>query len=634
MPDSRSVAFPPARFALFDNRLDAGACSLLLEDGIDRITCARRQDMVATFARIEAAAAAGHAIAIDAAYELAHWLEPAVGPDPADAPPVRLEAHVFARASRLDAEAVTTWLAARALPGPSGLGGLATDLDGDAYCAAVERILRDIRDGVCYQANLTRRLSLDWFGDPVALYAKLRAAQPVRHAVLLDIGARQLLSLSPELFFSRAGDRVTCRPMKGTAARSARPEEDAALGRGLAASAKDRAENVMIVDLLRNDLGRVARTGSVRVERLFDVEAYPTVWQMTSTITAQAPGVPLEALFRALFPCGSVTGAPKLKAMQVIAREERSPRGTYCGALGYLLPGGDCAFNVPIRTLVLDAGHDADADADGQAATTRPARRFGRGIYGVGSGIVADSVPEAELAECRLKTAFLSRIDPGFGLIESMRLDPDDAALFPLLDAHLDRLAGSAAHFGFRFDRDAVRTAALAHGAAHAHRGRCKTRLVLDHGGGVVLESEPVGGAPGADATVLLSDVVLDSRDPLRRHKTTARDDYDAGLRAALQRPGGFDVLFANENGLVVEGGRSNLFARIDGVWRTPPLADGVLPGVMRARLLVDRSLGAVEQSIPVADLARADALLASNAVRGAVRVRYGGRLDAGAQAT
>jgi para-aminobenzoate synthetase/4-amino-4-deoxychorismate lyase len=625
MRDSRSAARPPARFALFDNRLDARAGSLLLEDGVDRIACSRPQDVAATFALIEAAAAAGHAVAIDASYELGYWLEPAAGPGPRNAPAVRLEAHVFARTSRLDADAVTGWLTARALAGPSGLGGLVADLDGEAYCAAVERILRDIRDGVCYQANLTRRLALDWFGDPVALYAKLRAAQPVRHAVLLDSGTRLVLSLSPELFFSRTGDRVTCRPMKGTAARSARPDEDAALGRGLAASAKDRAENVMIVDLLRNDLGRVARTGSVRVERLFDVEAYPTVWQMTSTITAQAPRASLETLFRALFPCGSVTGAPKLKAMQVIAREERSPRGTYCGALGYLLPGGDCAFNVPIRTLVLDA---AGSD-DKEMPTPHSGRRFGRGVYGVGSGIVADSVPEAELAECRLKTAFLSRIDPGFGLIESMRLDPEDAQHFALLEAHLDRLANSAAHFGFRFDRDAVRAAALAHGAAHAHRGRCKTRLVLDHGGGVALASEPVGDPLVANATVLLSEIVLDSRDPLRRHKTTVRQDYDAGLRAALQRPGGFDALFANENGFVVEGGRSNLFARIDGVWRTPPLADGVLPGIMRARLLADRSLGAVERSITVADLERADALLATNAVRGAVRVRYGGRLDA-----
>lgn len=383
--------------------------------------------------------------------------------------------------------------------------------------------------------------------------------------------------------------------MKGTAKRGVTPEADDAQRSALLASEKERAENVMIVDLLRSDLGRLAEPGKVHVESLCDVEAYPTLWQMVSTISAELPGVRLCELFRALFPCGSITGAPKIRAMQRIAELEATSRGLYTGALGWLAPGGDCRFNVAIRTLELEPG--------------------GRGRLGVGGGIVIDSDPANEYAECFLKARFLTACDPGFTLIETMRLESGE---FPLKRLHLERLEASSRALGFRCDLPAI-SAALADQSSSCSARVCRVRLSLAHDG-----SCRITAAPMADETrswlVVLADEKLDAAEYLLRHKTTARSRYDAVL--AGLGPDVFDAIFFNARDEVCEGARSNVFVERDGVLLTPPLACGLLPGVMRRHLLeTGRAVECVLTRDDVLGTARAR-LYVANALRGLMAVR------------
>ncbi|MGB8301089.1 MAG: aminodeoxychorismate synthase component I, partial [Azonexus sp.] len=310
-------------------------------------------------------------------YELGYLLEPATAPTGwtahADRPLARFWR--FQRCIEMDAVSADAWLVARVDEQPAGVGGIASAVDEKRHAAAVDRIRDYISAGDCYQANFTFPLTFEWFGQPLALYARLRERQPVRYGGFLGNADRGIVSLSPELFLKRQGDLVVTRPMKGTLAR----REPAAR---LLASVKDRAENLMIVDLLRNDLGRVAKNGSVKVDALFTIEDYPSLWQMVSEISALVPGLGLAAILRALFPCGSITGAPKIRATQILAALESEPRGLYTGAFGWIAPDGDFCLNVAIRTLELALD------------------RTGR--MGVGSGIVADSGAAAEWQEAQL----------------------------------------------------------------------------------------------------------------------------------------------------------------------------------------------------------------------------------------
>ncbi|MFZ5512159.1 MAG: aminodeoxychorismate synthase component I [Pseudomonadota bacterium] len=595
-----------APFALFDDSLTppAEARCLLLADFEYSIETRGPEEVAVAFARMEAALAAGRHLAIEACYELGYWLEAKLRGLARPGSRPLLAAHVFGRAHPLDGAQVAQLLAEHiaTLDVRSricGVADLQPAMDEADYLAAVARILDYIRAGDCYQVNFTFPLSLRHYGSPVALYARLRRAQPVRHGALLHLPGRDLLSLSPELFVARRGRRLTARPMKGTAPRRADPRADAQQARRLAESDKERAENVMIVDLIRNDLGRLARPGSVRVERLFEVEAYPSVWQMTSTVSAEAPHAGLEQVFRALFPCGSVTGAPKIRAMEIAAELERGPRGVYTGALGHAAPGGDFSLNVAIRTLVLEGD--------------------GSGCLGVGSGIVADSRPELELAECRLKAAFLTGIEADFQLIETLLLDTTDPHLYPLLDDHLQRLAGSARYFGFAWDPQALRATLLARGRA-AGPGRHRVRLLLDKAGNPRIEAAPLPAGDEEELAVVLARRTVDSRDLFRYHKTTVRHDYEAEL---AQLPAGvFDALFCNERGELCEGARSNLYLSLGGVLHTPPVSAGLLDGVMRRRLLRSQPLPIVERTLHPEDLARAEAVYISNGVRGLRRVR------------
>ena len=491
----------------------------------------------------------------------------------------------FADCRILDAPGAEAWLLAQVAEATAGVLNVQPAIDEKTYTAAVHGIQSLISAGDCYQVNFTFPLAFDWFGSPLALYARLRRQQPVRYGGFVGDGAQGIVSLSPELFLEKCGDKLSTRPMKGTAPRTAAPET-------LRDSIKDRAENLMIVDLLRNDLGRVAENGSVRVERLFEIEDYPTVWQMVSEVSAEVPGRSLEDILRALFPCGSITGAPKIRAMQIAGELENGPRGLYTGALGWLAPNGDFRLNVAIRTLQLAADY--------------------RGSLGVGSGIVADSRADAEWRECLLKARFLTDCDPGIQLIETMRLE---AGVLHRCERHLARLANSADALGFSFVRDRL-DAVL---AVLPSTGKWRVRLTLNKAG--VFEATPfaLNDEPAGPRFACLADTAIDSSYPLRRHKTTDRVLYDAALAEVMADASLFDVVFLNERGEVVEGARSNVFVERDGLLLTPPLASGALPGILREELL---ATGRAREAILMpADLA--DGFWLGNSLRGLIRVSW-----------
>ena len=468
-----------------------------------------------------------------------------------------------------------------------GIGGITPSCSVEEHRDALRRIAAWIEAGDCYQVNFTYALSFNWWGHPLALYAALRARQPVRHGGLLRTRDQTVLSLSPELFLAREGERVWVRPMKGTAPRATDAEH-------LRLSSKNRAENLMIVDLLRNDLGKVAETGSVQVESLFEIEDYPTVWQMVSQVGAKVAGKDAADLLAAMFPCGSVTGAPKLRAMQIIDALETLPRGLYTGAFGLVRPGGDFCLNVPIRTLELDCD--------------------GRGKMGVGSGVVADSDPDAEWRECVLKAEFLSDFDPGLLLIETLRREN---GVYPRLDGHLQRLASSATWLGFICDRADVER--QLHALPNA--GTERVRLALDKQGRVDLRATPLDPEPQITRFALLAQERIDAHHPLRRHKTSFRAPYDRALASLAGNPSLFDCVFLNQEGEVVEGARSNVFVERDGQLLTPPLSSGALPGVLRAELLAAGR--AIEASLTLADLS--SGFWMGNALRGLIQVRLRG---------
>ncbi len=419
------------------------------------------------------------------------------------------------------------------------------------YEQALARVKAHIEAGDIYQANLTFQAEIATAGDPMALYAGLRRRAKAGHGALVFTGEHWILSLSPELFFTLAEGEVTTRPMKGTAPAGSNPEH-------LRVDPKQRAENLMIVDLLRNDLSRVARPGSVKVPELFAVEHYPTVLQMTSTVTAdleESVG-PVE-LVEAIFPCGSITGAPKIRAMEIISRLETAPRGVYCGAIGFIQADGSAAFNVAIRTLTLKE----------RETTAR---------LGLGSGIVADSEAGDEWRECLAKGRFVAT-ERSFDLIETMGFDPHDGIVD--LDSHLTRMKASAQAFGFPFDRHDARNELQ---AATFRAGPSKVRLLLSRSGAMAIELRPMEPPPIEPIDVAIAPLPVSPTDFRLAHKTTDRGFYDEARMAA----GTWEVLFEDKEGFLTEGSFSNIFVERQGRLLTPPLSRGVLPGLLRQRLI------------------------------------------------
>jgi len=468
------------------------------------------------------------------------------------------------------------------------------------YTAAVDRVRHHIGEGDVYQINYTAPVDFRLDGDPRVLYRRLRQRQHVPYGAYLNLGDRQILSCSPELFFRRDQERVVTRPMKGTLRRGRTAAEDRTLQDRLAADPKNRAENLMIVDLLRNDLSVCCEPGSVRVPSLYTTEPYDTVTQMTSTVEGTLrPDQDVAAVLRALFPCGSVTGAPKRRAMRLIRTLEAEPRGVYCGAIGMIGPE-TATFNVAIRTAVLNGEE---------------------GRMGVGSGVVWDSEPEAEYEECTLKTQFLTPsaasaqiADPDHDprLIETMRFD---GIQVPMLDRHVERLAESAAYFGYPFDEARFRR--------HVDRATTGTepgamltvRATLDRWGRVSVSTAPLPEARDEPWSLVVADQRVDRTDPLFYHKTTHRRVYDQALAAAREQ-GADEALLLNQDGEVTEGTYSNLFVQTGERLVTPPVDSGLLAGVYRDYVL-DAQPQAEEQVLTLDDLHAADALFCCNGLRG-----------------
>ena len=472
------------------------------------------------------------------------------------------------------------------------VSGWTPSIDRGRYLDAIRRIKALIADGDTYQLNFTFRLRAPFAGDAGRLFGDLVAAQQGPWSAFIDLGSAAICSASPELFFTLEDGRLECRPMKGTAPRGLSSSADRAAADALHQSAKNRSENVMIVDLVRNDLGRVAVTGSVDVRSLFDVEQYPQQWQMTSTIAADAGEASIADIFAALFPSGSVTGAPKHRSMEILGTLEDSPRGIYTGAIGLIAPGGRAHFNVAIRTVVID-------------------RSAARAEFGVGSGVVWESSDRDEYEECRVKAAILTKRLPPFDLLETLAWTPGRG--YVLLERHLARLGASAGYFGWAYDPDEVR-ASLASAVA-ARTTPARVRLLVDSAGRSRCETADL--PPCVPRwTAALAAVPIDVDDVLLYHKTTQRETYTT---ARASRPDADTVLLWNGRGEVTESPEANLIAEFAGRRVTPPVESGLLPGTLRAELLAAKLVS--EERILSGDLPRAERLWLVNSVRGWIPV-------------
>ena len=563
-----------APFVLIDDARPGGRA--LLYDSPEEIIEARAPGEVsAALERLRGRHAAGFI-----AYEAGYALEPKLAPIAAEAGEGRLPLLWFALSGAPRDINAAEWL-------PDGAGawaGAPRPLVGERdYKAGVERVLEHIFAGDVYQANLTFAAEVATAGSPAALYAGLRRRARAGHCALIFTGAHWILSLSPELFFTVEDGRITTRPMKGTAAPDSDPE-------ALRSDPKQRAENLMIVDLLRNDLSRVAEPGTVKVPELFAVERYPTVLQMTSTVTARLDrGRDAIDLIRAIFPCGSITGAPKIRAMEILHGLEREPRSVYCGAIGRVAPDGEAAFNVAIRTLTLKVG----------AAVAR---------LGLGAGIVADSRPGAEWIECLAKGAFVAD-QRRFDLIETMKFDPF-TGIFEL-DRHLARMKRSADALGFAFDRHEARNELQ---AATFRAGPSRVRMMLSRSGALAIELRPLPEPPAEPVEAALAPLPVEPNDFRLAHKTSDRGFYDE----ARDRSGAFELLFHDRDGFLTEGSFTSLFVERSGKLLTPRIERGLLSGILREKLLADGE--AVEADLKVEDLA--GGFLLGNSVRGLLRAR------------
>lgn len=597
-PTRRGGARLEETFVLLDNSVGRGAPSLLFSEPTEIVSAATPEAVAEALQRLEAGTAAGLHAAGFLSYELGYVLEPKLAPllpEGRTAPLIWFG--LYGPPREMSESEVDHWLATHTRSGSYQFTSVTCAWDQDEYEARFAAVQDKIRAGDIYQLNLTFKARFRLEGSPLTFYRDMRRRQRVAYGGIVDTGEITVLSASPELFIEKEGRVVSTRPMKGTAPRAGTPEADAEARRVLSSDVKQRAENLMIVDLMRNDLGRIADVGSVGVTDLFTVETFRTLHQMTSGVRATLKdGVGLADLIRAIFPPGSVIGAPKIRAMELIRDYETEPRGVYCGAIGHITPEGGALFNVAIRTPVIFRG--------------------GRGEMGIGSGVVYDSVGSTEYAECLLKMKFLTDPPKSFELIETLLHEAGSG--FWLLEGHLARLKASAAYFGYAYDEDKVR-AALDHAVAGRPEARLRVRLLLaEDGATTVTVAEQPAQPPGAVMRYVVSDTRLDSSNAFLFHKTTRRELYDREWQHYAETRGADEVLYLNERGELAEGSRTNVFVERGGVLLTPPLTSGLLPGVLRSELI--RSGKAREAVLAPDDLARADAVFLGNSVRGLVR--------------
>ncbi|NTU52566.1 MAG: aminodeoxychorismate synthase component I [Chlorobiaceae bacterium] len=571
--------------------------SLFFSDPVETLMLFSGDDISVWFGQLESWLEKGFCLAGWLGYEAGYLLDPALldGALPGDERRLLGWFGVYGSPERFDRQTVE---AEDALASKRGctISGFSFEFDEEEYYRRIERIREEIAAGNVYQVNFTGRCRFTFDGAVESLYVAMKRRQPSPWSAWLNTGDRVVLSFSPELFFVRDGRVIETMPMKGTAPRRKRPEEDLAEKIGLSRCEKNRAENLMIVDLLRNDLGRLCTTGSVQVSGLFETQSYPTLHQMVSTVRGELrKTTPLHGLFRALFPSGSVTGAPKVRAMKLVRVLESSLRGVYTGAVGFMLPGGRMAFNVAIRTIELHGKS---------------------GLYGTGSGIVWDSDAQQEYRECMLKTAILTGlVSEGVeGLFETILWIGGTCLL---RDDHLDRLVSSASALGFSYSPDDLKAALeIKERALRTIGGRHRVRLTLHRDGSMEIVSEPLMYERySTPVTLCIAAERVDSRDSRLRYKTIARERFDRALGEAIDQ-GCREVLFLNEREEVTEGAISNILVRIDGIWYTPPESCGLLNGVYRRYFLRTRPW-IRERLITLDELYRAESVMICNSLRG-----------------
>ena len=589
--------------SVLPDRTDAR--SFVFVDAVDVIRAHRVAEVIPALVRAQVCLERGYYVAGYVAYESAPAFLPVPARDPYDGPTHLVWLGVYD--TPIVAQRSGTNVPRVERDQELTVGQVEPEINRNRFRRALGRIRSYLERGHTYQVNYTFPIEGRFDGSAIDLYARLRTSQPVPYSSFVRHNETAVVSLSPELFFTTDGRSIILRPMKGTAPRGRTTAEDAVRSRELDRSEKDRAENLMIVDLLRNDVGKLAIAGTVDVRDFFSIEKYGTLFQATSTITAALPRpTAIVDILRALFPCGSVTGAPKIETMRIINELENEPRGVYTGAIGYAGPDGAASFSVAIRTLI------ANEDE-------------GKFRLHVGSGVTIGSQSENEYDECLLKARFVTRPPVTFDLFETILWRPDKG--YWLLPDHLRRLADSSEYFGREFSRRLVLE------VLDAEHRRCRrianvplrVRLVLTSAGEARIDSAPLEPLPEV-LRVGISSKAITSTDPFIYHKTTLREVHDAAIELALRR-GWFDGILLNELGYVAEGGRSNVVIRTGNSWRTPMLFDGVLPGVMRSTLLRSKSKPLIEAHLTPADLAAADEVYVCNALRGLLRVHFvGGR--------
>ncbi len=578
--------FPDTPFVLLDDARATGAVpARFYKDPIEIISATSVADVSPALNRVKAAQSNGHYVVGFLTYEAGAAFEKRLSETRITDDLPLLWFGVFDGYDEIAADHV-----ADMLPDPAG-SSIAPPIPGISaaeYAKAFQTVQSYIEAGDIYQANLTFQNRVACAGHPLALYANMRGRAKAGYGGVIWTGDDWFLSFSPELFFALHNGKITTKPMKGTAKRCNDPVVDAAAIAALQSDPKQRAENLMIVDLLRNDLSRVAKPGSVAVPQLFNIESYPTIHQMTSTVTAQLQSdLGATDALAALYPCGSITGAPKIRAMEIITDCEKGPRGLYTGSIGRIDPNGDAAFNVAIRTLHIrqDAAH---------------------ATLGLGGGLVADSQLHSEWQECLAKGAFVA--DPRrFDLIETMRFHPEEGIF--LLERHLARMKDSARILGFEFDRHAARNDLQA--ATFLLTGAHKVRLLLARSGHIVIEIGRLPENRHDPVLVKCADRPVDAYDFRLRHKTTDRAFYDQTREAS----GAEEVILVDQDGFLTEGSFTNIFIQRGGMLLTPPVSRGLLPGVLRDELIATGC--ASEADLRPDDLK--NGFFIGNAVRGLV---------------
>ena len=584
---------------LFETSLFDGenSKSYILLDPVDTIKIYKFSDVGRAFERIEEYSK-GYFLAGYFSYELGYCFEEASFKSKGSFPYPLIHLRVFKEIAVFDHR---TGKLSPHVPGLFAADPGRRDFRVDNPGFNLSRIKRHLVNGDTYQVNFTGKYTFGFSGSAFSFYRDLKEKQSVPYGAFCKMDGEYLLSLSPELFFRRDGDTIYSRPMKGTIERGTNIREDSDRISGLKESAKEIAGNLMIVDLIRNDLGKISKAGSVKVSSLFDVERYNTLFQMTSTVkSVLKDGVTYFDIFRSLFPGGSVTGAPKIRTMRIIKELEKGNRKIYCGALGIIFPGKKAVFNLPIRTISISGGKDKAL----------------KGEMGVGGGITVDSDPEEEYRECVLKARFLTERHRPFSLIETMLWD----GKFKLMDGHLGRMRDSAAYFGFVFDRAKI-TGILKNTKKRFKRNiPYRVRALLAKDGSVMVGTSEIERNLGQAAVpAAVSKFRTDPGDLFLYHKTTNRELYDAEYKRYSAK-GYFDVIFLNTKGEVTEGAITNIVIKKNGISYTPPLSSGLLPGVFRAYLI--KSGRVKEKRIFLNDLRKADKIFLCNSVRGLVEVK------------